>query len=168
MRTILATDEMRKRLKAKHTISSKGCWIYENEGNRGYGVFWNGQKTINAHRASYKAFKGDIPKGMCVCHSCDNKRCINPAHLFLGTYLENSQDMVSKNRQAVGDRHGARIHPETRAHNFGVKNGAVKLSEKDVLAIKRLDGKLQDLADCFGVAISTISRIKNGVRRAHG
>lgn len=69
----------------------------------GYGHFTctvNGSKSLHtAHRTSYSAFVGEIPQNMLVLHRCDNRLCFNPAHLFLGTQLDNMRDMVGKGRQ---------------------------------------------------------------------
>jgi hypothetical protein len=74
-----------------------GCWLWNGALNKdGYGVF--GIKAEGAHRASYKMYKGEIPKGILVCHKCDIPRCVNPDHLFLGTQLDNIRDAQSKNR----------------------------------------------------------------------
>ena len=83
------------------------CW--EWLGGRdgfGYGRFcFKGKETL-AHRAAWQLEKGPIPAGMCVCHSCDNPPCANPAHLFLGTQSENHADMVRKGRIARGEKNG--------------------------------------------------------------
>ena len=73
------------------------CWIWKGSlTDMGYGQFWNKHKDYTAHRASYRMFKGEIPNGIFVCHHCDNKKCVNPDHLFLGTAKDNTQDLIIK------------------------------------------------------------------------
>jgi len=77
------------------------CWLWTagSRGKPGYGSFKLNGKVIDAHRVSYIIHKGDIPIGMYVCHTCDNRICCNPAHLFLGTTKDNVQDMIKKGRK---------------------------------------------------------------------
>ena len=95
--------------------SSNGCWEWTaHTKDWGYGTFYVDASNTNdgAHRFSYAHHTGPIPKGMLVCHSCDNPKCVNPTHLFLGTNADNTADSVSKHRQAKGiDVSSAKLTP---------------------------------------------------------
>lgn len=74
------------------------CWEW-TAGRKGrYGLFSIDGHPHRTHRVSYETFKGPIPEGLMVCHACDNTLCVNPSHLWLGTQLDNMQDMISKGR----------------------------------------------------------------------
>lgn len=106
-------------------------------------------KNILAHRLSYELFKGEIPEGKLVLHSCDNRKCVNPKHLWLGSHHDNSRDCLEKGRWKGGG-------PE------GEKNGHSKLDELKVKEIRRLakTGMFhREIAKIFGVSQSVITEI---------
>lgn len=95
----------------KFVDKKNGCWNWKGDLQpNGYGITTCHEtyKRSQAHRISYKVFKGEIPKGMYVCHHCDNPKCINPDHLWVGTAKENMQDAKKKGR--LKNQHG-RIQP---------------------------------------------------------
>lgn len=81
------------------------CWNWKGSGTR-YGVFSVKSRGRFAHRVSYEINKGPIPDGKCVCHKCDNPKCVNPNHLWLGSHSENIKDAVTKGRLAIPNNKG--------------------------------------------------------------
>ena len=133
-----------------------GCWEWTGSKRNGYGRMIIGsrtdgtRKTVMAHRVSYELEYGEIPNGMEVCHKCDNRCCVNPEHLFLGTHKENMDDRDNKGRNK----------PQK-----GEKNGRAKLSENDVYAIrtKRANGStFQEIADEYGIHKKTVMDAVSG------
>lgn len=150
------SDTLKERLLRNFKENERGCWVWQlaRTRNTGYGAMrWNG-RTQAVHRLSWLCFRGEIPEDKpCICHTCDNRACINPDHLFCGTRAENMADMTRKGRQSKG---------ETKGNN--------KLSEEQVLEIRHLakEGFSQpDLAKKFNVDQSTISLILSRKRWQH-
>lgn len=90
-------------------VDAKGCFLWKHAPDKqGYArTKIAGGKHRRAHRVSFEVFRRQIPPGMRVCHHCDVKHCINPAHLFLGTAKDNSQDAVRKGRNATCESHAS-------------------------------------------------------------
>ena len=99
------------RFNTKYLINEHtDCWEWTAATNNiGYGMFrFDNYKMRTAHRVSYELHKGPIPQGKVVCHTCDNPKCVNPDHLWVGTLKDNAQDMVNKGRVAramLGKKH---------------------------------------------------------------
>ena len=130
-------------------VTESGCWIWMWSVNpSGYGKLKFSGKIVGAHRASYVAFNGAIPDGSCVCHKCDVPACVNPAHLFVASHLENMRDRDKKGRLV---------------RLTGSMNGSCRLSGSQVAEIRRIyaSGKASQVAIAkkFGVHHTTVSHI---------
>lgn len=150
------------------------CWLWKGCRNGfGYGVITIRQRQFRAHRIAFMLGVGDIPPGdhhgtTCVCHRCDTRLCCNPSHLWLGSNADNSADRHAKGRDAIGDRNGGRLHPETRAR--GSRNGGSKLTEDDVYLIfdALATGEThRSIGKRFGVGSTTIDAINRGKYWSH-
>lgn len=98
-----ATEQEILQFRIKSKIKEvNGCWEWQGNINvNGYGHIEVKGKGMNAHRASWIAYNGDIESRTVVCHNCpngDNRRCVNPDHLFIGSHKDNTRDMVNKGR----------------------------------------------------------------------
>jgi hypothetical protein len=145
------------------------CWNWQAAtNNRGYGVIGVGPHSVETtHRVSWTLRNGSIPDGLWVLHHCDNRRCVNPLHLYLGTIAENTRDAVERGRiKANIDAH---MTPEVEARRVarlprGARHhrSAAKLSATEALAILMARGSQRDIAAGFGVTQQCVSNIKLG------
>lgn len=125
-----------------------GCWEWNGPTRDGYGVMWGGptlgtKGNIVASRAAWMLYRGAIPGGLIVCHKCDNRKCVNPNHLFLGTFSDNTQDMMTKDRCPKGEN-----------------SYRAMITEADVHIIRDRSNKVKDLAKRYGMSISGIEMVR--------
>jgi len=140
------------------------CWPWkEGVFPGGYGHFWTVQRELKAHRVAYFLSTGIDPGEKRVCHSCDNPRCCNYSHMFLGSYADNIRDRHRKGHTASGDKQGFRVHPELTPR--GEQNGSSKLTAESVLEIRRLcqSGSLtyRAIGKLFGICGGHAKKIGN-------
>jgi predicted XRE-type DNA-binding protein len=142
------TITLRERFEEKYLVAPNGCWEWTATRNHsGYGQIRTRSKPRHAHRVSWEIYRGPIGDGLHVLHRCDNRRCVNPDHLFLGTHVENMRDMNSKGRGAIHERHGS-----------------AKLTEAVVAEIRSLKGAMlqREIAAQFGISKSQVGNILRG------
>jgi len=142
------------RFHSKYRVNeSNGCWEWHASLVHGYGCIGFRGKIWRAHRMSWTLHHGEIPEGLCVCHKCDNPKCVNPEHLFLGTKKDNRDDMVRKGR--------ARF-----ASQSGEANGMARLTDEQVHEIKTSSCGPVELSRKYGVHYRHIWAIRKGIKRA--
>jgi hypothetical protein len=124
-------------------LKTDGCWQWLGPYlNSGYGYIWHSGKTKPIHRASWEIHYGEIPDGLDICHKCDNRKCANPEHLFIGTRSDNLRDSVRKGRYRPNPVKG-------------------KLTLEDVQFIRQhyVYGNTKELMRKFNVCKCTIRRV---------
>ena len=144
------------------------CWLWTGTTKPdGYGKISGDrrgrQRTLRAHRVSWELHRGPIPDDAYVLHRCDDPRCVNPAHLFLGSPADNARDMVAKGRSLRGDRCPARAHPERLPH--GERHKWAKLTAAVVLAardLRRRGHSYRAIADELGLRYGTVYQVVTG------
>lgn len=128
------------------------CWEWQGTlSYSGYGVFTTeGSTRTLAHRFAYELAKGPIEHGLLICHTCDNRRCVNPAHLWAGTVADNNADCRAKGRAVVPTPRSGELHSQC------------KLSAEQVARIREFPPgtTLTEIADMFGVSFQHVSRIR--------
>lgn len=126
-----------------------GCWLWTEKLSLGYGHIKIEKTKYKAHRFSYDTFVGNISEGLFVCHKCDERSCVNPDHLFLGTHRDNVNDMVSKKRHAFAN--GVPWVKLSAAHVRIIREAWIKFGR----------GSQPKIAAYFKIAQSNVSAIVN-------
>lgn len=150
-----------------HVDKSGECWLWTGSAVNRYGMIRMQSKKLKAHRVSWFLHFGQISDGLYVCHRCDVPMCVNPAHLFIGTSLDNHDDMKRKGRAPIGAKNGTITRPDRSPR--GARHGNAKLTEADVLDIRRRyqrsghkSSNALALAAEFGIARNYVLMIVSG------
>lgn len=140
---------LQERFERKVLICGNGCWEWQGYvAVDGYGSFRFEREGDHTHRWAWRIYRGQIPDNSCVLHRCDNMRCVNPEHLFLGSHADNVIDKIRKGRQPRGES----------CHN-------ARLSEEDVLEIRRMhDAGIRNkrIACRFDISLTHVGHIVRG------
>ena len=157
---IMLDNKELKRFSDKVTFSEQSpCWEWKgtikNNGYGVFGVFRNGKwKSMYAHRYMWLFKNGKIGRGKLICHHCDNRKCVNPHHLFQGTSKDNLMDASRKGRCVM------QRSPEKRP--CGTRNHFCKLSELDIVDIRylrKMGETISSIAKKFRISYSHAKRI---------
>lgn len=144
----LNLSDTKTRRPIQYQISDSGCWncISHSETRGGYLQLGRNGKKQRVHRYVYKLFKRiDIPSEIQVCHTCDNRKCINPNHMFLGTAKDNVWDMIKKGRQPKGET-----------------NSRAKLTNEIAAAIRSDTRTLSEIAKDYNLSFGHVGAIRRG------
>jgi hypothetical protein len=147
------SDKFIEKIESKIIIGNPDdCWIWDGKfsSTTGYGQLMHMYKGYSSHRLAYLLYFKEIPEGLCVLHKCDNRKCVNPNHLFLGTKGENNTDRKNKKRSSIGEN-----------------RPLSKLTEDDVRYIKTSEDSSRKLARKFGINKNVILGIRKNITWSH-
>lgn len=144
---------VKEKFEAKYTPEpNSGCWLWIGAiAASGYGTLSIGGRPAYAHRLSWQLYRGPIPSGYAICHKCDIRTCVNPDHLFPGTLTDNNRDMCRKGR------HWSVVNRSSSLK--GVEQAGAKLTDEDVLVIRRSGLSYRALGRQFGVSHTLIRHV---------
>lgn len=155
------------------TADSNGCWNWNGgKDGKGYGVCYVPHRMY-AHRLSYELSTGSSPRGMSVCHKCDNPSCINPEHLWLGSHAENMADMKAKGRNVSPPVHSGPTHwryTQPEKVQRGEEQANAKLTNEQVIRMRcdYISGaKNAELAERYGLSPNSVQDITLGRSWTH-
>lgn len=139
--------------------SESGCWEWNStyRTDNGYPMFYWGKPSgkevfKKAHRAAWLLFKGEIPYGLHVCHTCDNRGCVNPEHLWLGTHQDNMDDRNTKGRTSAG----------SHRYNFKRNNDLIK----NIKQLRNEGVYINDLCKQLNIGRTTYFRVMKSLERS--
>lgn len=150
----------------------QNCWewtaaTYTGK-NGGYGAAWDGYKRLQAHRLSWRINVGPIPAGKCVLHHCDNRLCVRPEHLYVGTKKDNATDRKIRRRHWRDRNHEAFIsHMRKISSHPGQSHYYAKLTDRAVRDIRSSRSTCRELAEKYGVDKTHVWRVRTGKSWAH-
>lgn len=116
---------------------TESCWLWTGRLSiSGYGQFRQNKRFHRAHRVAWEITNGAIPDGLCVCHKCDVRHCVNPEHLFIGTCQDNANDRVAKGRSHIPSKECA-VHLIAGKFKTGTSNPRGKFTDEQIAEIRR-------------------------------
>lgn len=166
-RKLATKEQVLTRFLKKLSVAENGCWNW-NGAMRvgGYGkAFLPGPIELAAHRLSWILHRGEIPRGLYICHTCDNRKCVNPDHLFPGTHDDNMKDGVGKKRFLHGL---ARV--EANNPKFGSAHPNSRLKEEnihEIISLKKRGLSYTEIGAMYDVSFQTIFDVIKGHTWSH-